>query len=159
MLGRVTTDGITVVKTRSKFRMQCAVSAEIKSPPDKIWALLTRVDDMVRWNSTLTSIEGNVEPGGTVKMQVPEAPGRTFTVKVTRLIPNQEMVWREGNPVMFLGVRTYSLTPSQDGSTTQFDMTEVFSGLMLPMIAGRLPDFGPIFEQYAADLKAEAEKQ
>jgi uncharacterized protein YndB with AHSA1/START domain len=64
--------------------MQCSVSAEIKSPPEKIWALLTRVDDMVRWNSTLTSIEGTVEPGGTVKMQVPEAPGRIFKVKVTR---------------------------------------------------------------------------
>jgi hypothetical protein len=28
---------------------------------------------------------------------------------------------------------------------------------MLPMIAGRLPDFGPIFERYAADLKTAAE--
>jgi len=158
MLSRVATDGITAVKTRSMFRMQCAVSTEIKSPPEKIWALLTHVDDMLRWNSTLTSIEGTVEPGGTVKMQVPEAPGRTFKVKVTRLVPNQEMVWREGNPVMFLGVRTYSLTPTQDGSAARFEMTEVFSGLMLPVITGRLPDFGPIFEQYAADLKAEAEK-
>ena len=158
MLARVATNGITAAKTRSTFRMQCAVSAEIKAPPEKVWTLLTRVDDMVRWNSTLTSIEGTVEPGGTVTMQVPEAPDRTFKVKVTRLIPNREMVWREGNPVMFLGVRTYSLTPSEDGSATRFDMTEVFSGLMLPMIGGRLPDFGPIFEQYAADLKAEAEK-
>jgi hypothetical protein len=38
-------------------------------------------------------------------------------------------------------------------------MTEVFSGLMLPMIGGRLPDFGPIFERYAADLKARAERE
>jgi hypothetical protein len=37
-------------------------------------------------------------------------------------------------------------------------MSETFSGLMLPMIAKRLPDFGPIFERYTADLKAEAEK-
>jgi hypothetical protein len=36
-------------------------------------------------------------------------------------------------------------------------MTEVFAGLMLPMIKGSLPDFGPIFEQYAADLKKAAE--
>jgi hypothetical protein len=158
MLGRVATDGITAVKTRSTFRMQCAVSAEIKAAPEKIWALLTRAYDMVRWNSTLTNIEGNVEPGGTVKMQVPEAPGRTFKVKVTRFVPNREMVWRNGNPVMFLGVRTYSLTPSPDETATRFELTEVFSGLMLPMIAARLPDFGPIFERYAADLKAEAEK-
>ena len=59
---------------------------------------------------------------------------------------------------MFLGVRTYSLTPSEDGLETAFRMTEVFSGLMLPMIGGRLPDFGPIFERSATDLKTEAER-
>jgi hypothetical protein len=37
-------------------------------------------------------------------------------------------------------------------------MAEVFSGLMLPMIKGSLPDFGPPFEAYAADLKREAER-
>jgi hypothetical protein len=31
------------------------------------------------------------------------------------------------------------------------------SGLMLPMIAGGLPDFVPVFTQYAADLKRAAE--
>ena len=152
------TDGITSARTQSTFRLQYAVSADIQAPPEKIWTILTRVDRMTEWNSTLTSIEGDVELGGTVRMQVPEAPGRTFTVKVTRLVPNAEMVWREGNPAMFLGVRTYSLTPNQDRTTTRFQMTEVFSGIMLPLIARKLPDFGPIFERYAADLKAEAEK-
>ena len=106
----------------------------------------------------MTSIEGNIELGGTVRMQVPEAPGRTFKVKVTRFVPNEEMVWRDGNPVMFLGVRTYSLTPNQDGTATRFQMTEVFTGVLLPLIARKLPDFGPIFERYAADLKVESEK-
>jgi uncharacterized protein YndB with AHSA1/START domain len=149
---------IHAVNTGSTFRQECSVSTDIQAPPEKIWALLTRADDMVRWNSTLTSVEGNVEPGGTVRMRVPEAPGRTFKVKVTKFDPNREMVWRDGNPVMFLGERTYSLTPSPDGSTTRFQMTEVFSGLMLPMIAKKLPDFGPIFERYAADLKTESER-
>jgi uncharacterized protein YndB with AHSA1/START domain len=156
-LGMSTTD-IKAVKSRSTFRMECSVSADIEAPPEKVWALLTDVDAMTRWNSTLSSIEGNIEPGGVVKMQVPEAPGRTFKVKVTQYVPNKEMVWRDGNPVMFLGVRTYSLTPEANGAGTRFQMTETFSGLMLPMIAGRLPDFGPIFERYAADLKAASEK-
>ena len=151
------TDGITSAHTQSTFRLQYAVSTDIQAPPEKIWTILTRVDRMTQWNSTLTSIEGDVELGGTVRMQVPEAPGRTFTVKVTRLVPNEEMVWREGNPAMVLGVRTYSLTPSQDRTTTRFQLTEVFSGIMLPLIARKLPDFGPIFQRYAADLKAESE--
>jgi len=154
----VSTPDIDAVQTRSTFRRRCTVSAEIQAPPDKVWAILTRADDMVRWNSTLTSMEGDIEPGGTVKMQVPEAPGRTFKVKVTRFVPGKEMVWRNGNPVMFLGVRTYSLTPGPDGTATRFQMAEEFSGFLLPMIAKRLPDFGPIFERYAADLKPESEQ-
>jgi hypothetical protein len=57
---------------------------------------------------------------------------------------------------MFQGTRTFTLTPEGDGAT-RFAMVEVFRGLMLPMIKGSLPDFGPPFEQYAADLKREAE--
>ena len=134
------------------------MAVDIRAPVEKVWAILTDADDMTRWNSTLTSVEGPIELGSTVRMQVPEAPDRMFTPKVTRFEPNREMEWREGNSVMFLGVRTYTLTPSEDGRATALQMTEVFTGLMLPMIGGRLPDFGPIFERYAADLKTEAER-
>jgi hypothetical protein len=41
--------------------------------------------------------------------------------------------------------------------TTELAMEEVFSGLMLPMIRGSLPDFGPAFEAFARDLKRAAE--
>jgi len=149
---------IRAAKTRTTFRQECTVAADIQAPPARIWALLTRPEGMTRWNSTLTSIEGDIELGGTVRMRVPEAPERTFKVKVTKFVPNKEMVWRDGNPVLFLGVRTYSLQPRPDSGTTRFQMTETFSGLILPMIARRLPDFGPIFERYAADLKTESER-
>jgi hypothetical protein len=36
-------------------------------------------------------------------------------------------------------------------------MKEEFSGVMLPMIKGSLPDFAPVFEAYAGDLKRAAE--
>ena len=57
---------------------------------------------------------------------------------------------------MFKGVRTFSLSPNADGST-EFAMKEEFSGLMLPLIKGSLPDFAPVFETYAEDLKRAAE--
>ncbi len=58
---------------------------------------------------------------------------------------------------MFKGVRSYTISKRADGSS-DFTMVETFTGLMLPMIAGSLPDFRPVFERYAADLKAEAER-
>ena len=57
---------------------------------------------------------------------------------------------------MFKGVRTYTFETKNGG--TDFSMSEVYTGLMLPMIAGSLPDFRPVFEQYAQDLKQEAER-
>ena len=151
-------DQAAIVATKSKtmFRQACAVTAVISTTPERIWQLLTDADDMVRWNSTLTSMEGPIELGGTLKMRVPEAPDRVFAVRVTKYTPEREMVWTQGNRVMFLGVRTYRLTPGPN-DTTAVEMIETFSGLMLPIAAGRLPDFKPIFERYAADLKREAE--
>lgn len=46
----------------------------------------------------------------------------------------------------------------QDGST-DFAMEERFPGLMLPLIRGSLPDFRPVFERYALDLKRESEQR
>jgi uncharacterized protein YndB with AHSA1/START domain len=154
----MSSNAITAVQTRSPFRLRCAVSARIQAPPETVWELLTRADGMVRWNSTLTNIEGEIQLGGTVKMRVPEAPGQTFTIKVVRFVPNKEMEWRQGTPVIFLGVRTYQVTPTPEGTAADFQMTETFAGILLPVLARRLPDFGPIFERYAADLKATAEQ-
>ena len=36
-------------------------------------------------------------------------------------------------------------------------MAEHFSGLVFALIKNKLPDFRPIFERYALDLKKEAE--
>lgn len=147
----------TATRTKSAFRIECAVTINIKAQPDKIWALLTNAKDFPRWNSTVQNIDGRIALGETIQLKVHAAPERVFKLKVSEWTPNSRMVWRDGAAPMFQGVRTYTLTPKSDG-TTDFSMVEVFSGLMLLMIGGSLPDFRPSFEQYAADLKKEAEK-
>ena len=67
------------------------------------------------------------------------------------------MAWGDGMAPMFEGVRTFTLIQRTDGST-DFSMVEVFRGVMLPMIAGSIPDLAPSFEHYASDLKREAER-
>jgi hypothetical protein len=143
-------------KTKTTFRMQYDVAINVRAPTNKIWRLLTNAADFPRWNSTVTSVEGTIALGETLALRVPLAPTRTFKPKVAALEPGKTMVWKEGNP-MFKGVRTFTLAAREDGST-DFAMSEVYTGLMLPMIAGSLPDFGPAFDAYAADLKREAER-
>jgi hypothetical protein len=146
----------TAVKTGSTFSMECAVRCSIRASADRVWRLLTDAGGFPRWNSTVTSIGGVIGLGERLELRVPSAPGRVFKPKVTAFEPGRAMVWSDGMAPMFKGVRTFALTPGKDGATI-FSMTERFSGLMLPMIKGSLPDFGPIFETYATDLKRAAE--
>lgn len=143
---------------RSTFHLEHGVRESIRAKPELVWALLTDAAAFPSWNSTVTSIEGVIAKESRLALRVPIAPDRVFRPRVTELEAPRRMVWSDGMAPMFRGVRTFTLEPSAEGGTV-FTMVEVFRGLMLPMIAGSLPDFGPAFEAYAADLKREAERR
>jgi hypothetical protein len=144
-------------KTKSAFRMEYTVGINIQAKADKVWTIMTNAADFPRWNSTIKSMEGNIALGQTIKLVATISPTRTFNLLVTEFEAGKRMVWSDGN-AMFKGVRTYTVTPKPDG-TTDFTMVEVYTGLMMPMIAGSLPDFTASFEQYVSDLKKEATKK
>jgi hypothetical protein len=148
-------DGVAQ-KERTTFKLTYTVSTSIAAAPETVWGLLTDAHHFLDWNSTLSSLEGQISLGGRVKMTVPEAPGRIFTVKVSEFAPNRRLVWRDGFMPMFQGVRTFTLESLAQGKT-RFTMSEAISGILLPMIANQLPNFVPIFERYAVDLKKAAE--
>ncbi|MBX3187186.1 MAG: SRPBCC domain-containing protein [Labilithrix sp.] len=145
-------------QTRATFRMSCEITCTIRASAEEIWALLTDAADLPRWNSTVASLGGTIELGQRLELRVSTVPDRTFKPRVTRFEPARSMEWSDGTAPMFKGVRTFTLTPNDDGST-DFTMVEVLSGVMLPLVKGSLPDFGPSFEAYAADLKREAERR
>jgi hypothetical protein len=145
-----------IKQTRSAFTLVCGVDVNIHASAQKIWTLLTDAEGFPRWNSTVTRIEGQIREGARLRIHVP-GTRRTFTPAVSGVAPNQRMTWMDGFAPMFKGVRTFELRPGKDGST-DFAMEERFSGLMLLFLKGSLPDFGPIFERYANDLKREAER-
>jgi hypothetical protein len=154
----MTTSPATATTTARAFRRSCAITIAVRATPDRIWALLTDAAGFPRWNSTVTSIDGPIAAGARLAVRVPAAPTRVFKPRVTRFEPGRAMVWRDGFAPMFQGVRTFTLTPRPDG-TTEFAMVEVFSGALLPLITGALPDFAPSFAAYAADLKRAAEQE
>lgn len=140
---------------KSLFRWETSVKGEIGAPASKIWELLTDAARFPSWNSTISSIEGAIALGQKLGIRVPISP-RTFTPTVVEFEPNRKMVWRDGFAPMFTGVRTFGLAPLADGGT-RFSMSETFTGIMMPLIGRSLPDFVPVFAQYALDLKRAAE--
>jgi len=144
-----------ITQSRGVFSMACRVKLNIRSAAAVIWNLLTDAEGFPRWNSTITRIEGEIREGGRLRLHVP-GTARTFTPRVSGVVPDERMTWTGGFSPLFKGVRTFELTPRADGST-DFVMEERFSGLVLPFVRGSMPDFGPVFERYANDLKREAE--
>jgi uncharacterized protein YndB with AHSA1/START domain len=92
---------------------------------------LTDAEGFPRWNSTVSGVEGRIREGERLPLRVP-GTDRVFTPKVSDVVPNERMTWT--------------------------GMEERFSGLILSLVKGSMPDFGPVFERYANDLKREAER-
>jgi hypothetical protein len=145
-----------ITKSQSVFSMICRVEINIGAKAERIWEILTDAKGFPRWNSTVTKIEGEILDGHRLSVHVPGTK-RTFKPKISGVVPVKRMIWTGGFSPIFKGVRIFELKPCSDG-TTDFVMEECFSGVMLPIVKGSLPDFGPVFERYANDLKGEMER-
>jgi len=132
-------------------------SSTIQASPDAVWSILTDGAKYGDWDSGVERVKGQIALGQTISVFAKISPGRAFPVKVMDFIPGQIMVWAGGMPFgLFKGVRTFSLELKEQG-VTRFTMREEFSGLLLPLIWGTMPDLGPSFEQFANGLKRRVE--
>src|SRR5262245_50994338 len=149
-------DKPTFMRKDSALAMTCSVEVNIRARSEIVWGLLTDAAGFPRWNSTVTAIDGSIREGERLKLHVPGTK-RTFTPTVSDVVPGKRMVWSDGFNPVFKGVRTFTLNPGGDGAT-DFVMEERVSGVAFALTKRMLPDFQPIFETYANDLKREAER-
>ena len=138
----------TVKKT---FSRETSISINIQADPSIVWALLTNASDFPRWNSTIISMEGSINLGETIKLKSSLDPKRIFKLKVKAFEPEKTLAWGDGK-----GTRVYTIKDNGNGTIT-FNMAEKIGGLMFPMYAKYIPPFDKSFEQFATDLKKEAE--
>lgn len=136
---------------RKTFSRETTVSTIIKADASIIWSLLTNAEDFSRWNSTVTMFEGKIEEGEKIRLKSILDEKRIFKLKVKELSPESKMVWGDGK-----GTRIHTLRQNPNGTVT-FTMSEKIGGFMFPMYAKYIPPFDEAFQQYASDLKKEAE--
>lgn len=149
-------DGRSTVLDGERY-LEYRVGVNVNASPEEVWAVLTAAEDYPDWNSTVVSLEGVIAKGEEIKLKSTVDPKRTFELEVSTFEPAQKLVWEDGNNA-FRGVRTFIITAREDG-TTDVTMAEVLSGSMMGMIEGKLPDFRPSFDAFAADLKRESERR
>lgn len=136
---------------KTTFHRETSVSIEIKADTSIVWALLTKASDYSRWNSTVTSIEGNIALDEKIKLKSTLDAKRTFNLKVKEFEPEKRLVWGDA-----MGNRVYTLTKNANRTTT-FSMIEKIGGPFFPLFVKMIPSFDESFEKLASDLKKEAE--
>ncbi len=138
--------------TKTRFSRETTVSTTINASAETVWKLLTDAKGYTAWNSTITAMSGNIAKGGQVELKSILDDKRTFKLQVKEFEAPRRMVWgdRQGN-------REYLIKDLGAGKVT-FSMTEKIGGAMFPLFARFIPDFDDVFNQFAADLKAAAEK-
>jgi uncharacterized protein YndB with AHSA1/START domain len=93
---------------RTTFCRETSVSIDIKADAAIVWALLTKASDYPRWNSTVTSIEGNIALGEKIKLKSILDAKRTFKLKVKEFVPEKKLVWGDGQ-----GNRVYTIAKTR----------------------------------------------
>jgi hypothetical protein len=132
-------------------------STLIKASPERIWAILTDAAKYPEWDPMAEKIDGRIALGEKVTAYTKLSPGRGFAAKVTEFEPGRKMTWSGGMPLgLFKGERTFTLVQQGNG-TTEFTLREVFSGPMLALIGGSIPDMTQAFEGFVVGLKNRAE--
>jgi uncharacterized protein YndB with AHSA1/START domain len=137
--------------TKKPFSRETSVSIDIHADPGIVWALLTNAADYPRWNSTVTSLKGEIKEAETIELKSILDKKRTFKLKVKEFKPNSRLVWGDSQ-----GNRVYSIDKGS-GEHVRFTMTEKIGGPLFPLFASYIPPFDETFDRFAADLKKEAE--
>ena len=142
-------------RTRADKALDYSIAIKIAASPEVIWSVLIDAPSYPAWNTSVLKLDGTIAQDSHIALVSTDAPDRTFKLWVSKFEAPLRMVWEDGGS-MFLGVRNFTLSPADDG-TTIFAMSETLSGGMLGMIEGSLPDFTKSFEAFAGDLKKQAE--
>jgi len=109
-----------------------------------VWEVLTTAENYPTWNSTVVSVEGNIEEGEKIKLKSTLDTSRTFKLKVIEVSPYTTLIWGDA-----MGKRTFELIQTDAG--VLFTMTEKIGSFMFPLFANKIPSFDESFEQFATD--------
>ncbi len=106
---------------------------DIEASPDRIWEVLVDFPKWSIWNSFIPLVEGKLEKGETLKIQVcpPGLKPMTFEPEIFSLIQNKEIVWGGSFlRIVYRGEHLFLLEPLSD-NRTRFRQIERFHGPMV----------------------------
>ena len=116
---------------------QIEVFEEIDASPELVWEVLTEFPSYPEWNPFITSAEGTVADGETLRLRIEPPGGRTRTVDVEIVVvePGHRLAWQGRLLVPFAldGYHEVRLEPIGDGRTRLLQR-ETFRGALTSLL-------------------------
>jgi hypothetical protein len=133
---------------------------DIEAPPDRIWEVLVDFPKWSIWNSFIPLVEGKLQEGQILKIQV-NTPGlkpMTFRPKVFSLIQNKEIVWGGSFLwIVYRGEHLFLLEPTNE-NLTRFRQIERFHGPMVLFMDSMIKKTEQGYHQMNIALKKRVEE-
>lgn len=132
---------------------------EIEAPPAAVWAVLTDFDGYPAWNPFITEASGTLAVGETLSVHMVPGDGRpqTFTPEVRAVRENTELVWLGALRWSWLFSAEHRFTLSEVGGATRFVQSEVFRGVLVPLLRTTIDQTERDFRTMNAALKDRVE--
>ncbi|MEM7165110.1 MAG: SRPBCC domain-containing protein [Planctomycetota bacterium] len=129
----------------------------INAAPGTVWDVMSAFEQYPQWNPYHVYVEGRLEVGETLAVDVERPNGSTLTIQptITKVVPGKEFVWESGS--WWTLARRYSVRVVDVGrGRTRLLLRESFSGLAAPFT--HLRAIGPGYKliNLAAQARAEA---
>jgi hypothetical protein len=136
-------------------------SIEIHAGPGRLWEILTDLAKYPEWNSVIPAAKGTLTPGSRLDLRLKLSEGNPtpFAPEVVKVIPEKELLLTKSLAhKRLLYAKHYFLIAELDANTVRFSQRWEFSGLLLPLLWGKLEAGLGAFARLNKDIKREAER-
>lgn len=151
---------LTLLISLTSMAKEIKTEIVIHSSPEKIWKILTDFENYPNWNPFITYINGNLEKGNKIVVNINPLNGSKMVFKPTILtkIENKKLVW-QGKVLfrgLFGGTHKFELIDNKNGTTT-FIQSEKFNGIFVGLFNPQKTQNG--FNEMNKKLKELAENK
>lgn len=116
------------------MRHEIHTEIEIDAPPQRVWDVLTDSASLRRWNPVLTRLDGDLEVGRRIRVDIRTGGRRLpLLVKLTKVTPGEALEWTGGLPFLFEARHGFKIEPLED-DRVRFVHYETFDGVTIRFI-------------------------
>jgi hypothetical protein len=137
-----------------------STETSIDAPPAAVWTVLTDFADYPDWNPFITNAEGTLAVGEILTLRmVSGGKPQTFTPEVRAVRENEELRWLGALrwSWLFSAEHRFALTAVGDG--TRLVHSEVFRGLLVPLLRATIDRTERDFRELNEALKERVESR